>query len=657
MNLKLQYAKLALVILALLACFYFNVYAQSSTTIGEDTFIATIHDENNNTVSLYLPESLNNNQSLRRIYGTPGGVIGMGETLYGHERRTESYEAAIRELCLQPGIYDEDIYEPHTGFDINMTQLNKELDEAGATVEEIETVLKILKQGALSIKKNFIKGGTLLSDTRNKIANAARKLRVNNPDSAFIKTCNIIGGISTDIDATKQITDIVAGSLLLNALATDNALVRLEEIERVVESEVKVDKALEDALKQSKINILASQEKIGAYAVYVNDHIREITDSATSLGIGLAKMAGKLSGPLAFWVAAPWATYNTLKGISNQWEMAQDAVTLATLTKMIEENGEGNEDITDNITSYGQYAFYLKLEETFDVGMAKFHDFINIVGSANRDWSQYYRQRKENTTIIEMKNDNFQGEIIQENDNLTYSEEEIAITSMIQEIVAASDNQDWEQMKKYFLPGSQAYLGLEEAQNNTSKPTPGTKTTSQLVINEINVNNFTAVAYCNISTIETFNGKNIRKDDAEATMFLEKVDNKWKLSEVQSKIINTIRGSGSDYIKILSVTPDSGLIDGVNTDFEVVVEYKLVSSKRGGINICFNNGKELENYYASTRNHISVDKGTGTHIFNVSEKPKNCGSLNDFKVCACLGVIGEKVNYYLDQDFKILIFN
>jgi len=243
------------------------------------------------------------------------------------------------------------------------------------------------------------------------------------------------------------------------------------------------------------------------------------------------------------------------------------------------------------------------------------------------------------------------------NETLTYSEEEIAITSMIQEIVAASDNQDWEQMKKYFLPSSQAYLGLEEAQNNTSKPTPGTKTTSQLVINEINVNNFTAVAYCNISTIETFNGKNIRKDDAEATMFLEKVDNKWKLSKVQSKIINTIRGSGSDYIKILSVTPDSGLIDGVNTDFEVVVEYKLVSSKRGGINICFNNGKELENYYASTRNHISVDKGTGTHIFNVSEKPKNWGSLNDFKVCACLGVIGEKVNYYLDQDFKILIFN
>jgi len=245
----------------------------------------------------------------------------------------------------------------------------------------------------------------------------------------------------------------------------------------------------------------------------------------------------------------------------------------------------------------------------------------------------------------------------QENNNLTHSEEEIAITSMINNLFAASDNQDWEQMKKYCLPGSQVYLGLEEAQNNTSKPTPGMKTTSQLVIDKINVNNFTAVAYCSVSTIMTFNGKNIRKDDAEATMFLEKVDNKWKLSEVQSKIINTIRGSGSDYIKILSVTPDSGLIDGVNTDFEVVVEYKLVSSKRGGIDVSFNNGKNPNNYYASTRNYICVDKGSGTHIFNVSEKPKNWGSLNDFKVCASLGVRGEKCNYGLGCDYKILNFN
>ena len=103
MNLKLQYKNLVLVILALLVCFCFNVYAQSSTTIGNDIVVVTIRYERGNTVSLYLPESMNNDQCGRRIYGTRTGVIGMFKTLYSEERRTESYEAAIRELCMQPG--------------------------------------------------------------------------------------------------------------------------------------------------------------------------------------------------------------------------------------------------------------------------------------------------------------------------------------------------------------------------------------------------------------------------------------------------------------------------------------------------------------------------------------------------------------------------
>lgn len=36
-----------------------------------------------------------------------------------------------------------------------------------------------------------------------------------------------------------------------------------------------------------------------------------------------------------------------------------------------------------------------------------------------------------------------------------------------------------------------------------------------------------------------------------------------------------------DFINIISVTPDSGLVDGVDTDFKVIVEYNLVSSNLG----------------------------------------------------------------------------
>jgi hypothetical protein len=36
-----------------------------------------------------------------------------------------------------------------------------------------------------------------------------------------------------------------------------------------------------------------------------------------------------------------------------------------------------------------------------------------------------------------------------------------------------------------------------------------------------------------------------------------------------------------DFINIVSVTPDSGLIDGVDTNFKVVVEYNLFSYDSG----------------------------------------------------------------------------
>ena len=407
MNLKLQYAKLVLVILALLVCFCFNAYAQSSTTIGKDIVVVTIKDENDNSVSLYLPESMNNDQCERRIYGTRTGVIGMFKTLYSEERRIESYEAAIRELCMQPGVLQS--YIDH---------LEKSLQSAGVASEDANLVLDIVKHGANSINKKYIKGGTLTADAHNRLAKVGRKLNAAQKNPAFAQACIAF----ENVKATAKLTETITGAFLLNSLSTDQAWIRLKEIERAVNSECqaqgKVDRALEEAIEQSEVNLLAAQSKIGAFAVSVNDNLQEITDSAIGLGATLAEMSLKFSAPFAMWVGAPLMTYNTLRGVSDQWEMAQDAVSLATVTKMVEKHSQGREGITDNITSYGQYAFYSKMEETFSVNEAKFHDFINIFGSANKDWSQYYKKGKQNTTIIAMKSSNSQEETIQEKETL-----------------------------------------------------------------------------------------------------------------------------------------------------------------------------------------------------------------------------------------------
>jgi len=79
------------------------------------------------------------------------------------------------------------------------------------------------------------------------------------------------------------------------------------------------------------------------------------------------------------WVGAPLMTYNTLRGVSDQWEMAQDGVSLATVTKMVEKHSQDREGVTDNITSYGQYAFYSQMEETFSVGARNFMTYCHLV--------------------------------------------------------------------------------------------------------------------------------------------------------------------------------------------------------------------------------------------------------------------------------------
>jgi hypothetical protein len=112
-----------------------------------------------------------------------------------------------------------------------------------------------------------------------------------------------------------------------------------------------------------------------------------------------------------------------------------------------------------------------------------------------------------------------------------------------------------------------------------------------------------------------------------------------------------------DFINIISVTPDSGLIDGVDTDFKVVVEYNLVSSNTGELSISFSICEHTPacHLVITSANHY-INKGYGTHEFNVNIEPKNWGDEGDFSVWVCIDEIPEIDNILLDCDEKILTF-
>ena len=92
-----------------------------------------------------------------------------------------------------------------------------------------------------------------------------------------------------------------------------------------------------------------------------------------------------------------------------------------------------------------------------------------------------------------------------------------------------------------------------------------------------------------------------------------------------------------DWINIISVTPDSELIDGVDTDFKVVVEYNLFSYDDGKLTIAFSNCEDDPGCHLmiTSATHY-INKGYGTHEYNVTTKPKDWGSEGVFLVCTCI---------------------
>ena len=90
--------------------------------------------------------------------------------------------------------------------------------------------------------------------------------------------------------------------------------------------------------------------------------------------------------------------------------------------------------------------------------------------------------------------------------------------------------------------------------------------------------------------------------------------------------------NNGDNIKILSVSPTSGLTNGQQVDFTVKVSYNLVSKQTGTLMIGFNNGADFVSAYMISNANKIINSGSGQHTFNVTTTVKNWGSLGDFFV-------------------------
>lgn len=86
-----------------------------------------------------------------------------------------------------------------------------------------------------------------------------------------------------------------------------------------------------------------------------------------------------------------------------------------------------------------------------------------------------------------------------------------------------------------------------------------------------------------------------------------------------------------DRIEIISISPSTLLVDGVEYNFIVKIEYDLVTVNSGVLMIGFNTEK-INSYQMLSAASVIVDKGSGVHTFDVTTIAKDWMSEDDFEV-------------------------
>ena len=111
-----------------------------------------------------------------------------------------------------------------------------------------------------------------------------------------------------------------------------------------------------------------------------------------------------------------------------------------------------------------------------------------------------------------------------------------------------------------------------------------------------------------------------------------------------------------DTIEIISASPSTLLVDGVEYNFIVNIEYDLVTVNSGMLMIGFNT-EEIGKFYMLSEATEIVSKGSGVHTFDITTIAKDWMSEGDFQVYVNLSENPHPSTWApLATDVMVLIF-
>lgn len=217
------------------------------------------------------------------------------------------------------------------------------------------------------------------------------------------------------------------------------------------------------------------------------------------------------------------------------------------------------------------------------------------------------------------------------------------IKNVIHNLFQALNDLNWDNAKNCCVYRSMAYDQVNRIEE-TLYITLGNNLSLNIseTIDKIVIDGENAKAYLLLTSIQ-FEERTSNKE----WFYLQKINNTWKLYRM-----GPVK---KDSIKILSLTPNSGLQDGVKTKFKIIVEYNLTSYNKGKLDIGFSTINPA-NWKTIESETFYISKGSGTHEFNIHVIPKNWGKQGVFSVSVSIDEVPKSDNICLDSDLEILSF-
>jgi hypothetical protein len=343
-------------------------YLYSQNYLMEDvSYNVSFRDEYDQSVYITLPYSYDSEEAQYRIYGVRDG------TLYDYERRVEAYKEVIREICTMPKVkqpvYADTIEKIFEGYGIP-SEVLESLETAVDTVDDFQTIYAARYEFDTSIQQAF----KLLKD-----------------DNRIISDHPIVANASAGLTLANEIvsfSDIIYASVLNQALATEEALERLEYIKS--KNLFPDDDAWQEALNLATddLSLQSSGDYWKSLIVELNDKKEEIAENAVSLFTVLVSHGHPGMWGLGF-IKLEWAV---IKGIIQQEHWVQDSCIAACIYERIYLLNENTNIRALQVRYYTQVLFYDLLLRACDNPLAWFKDLMSF-GRPFGEWKDYYDLR------------------------------------------------------------------------------------------------------------------------------------------------------------------------------------------------------------------------------------------------------------------------